>query len=255
MITFFLYLEGIVLGAVFGSTFTAWIPRSENPLLHTTLRSACPACKRTLAWYELLPILSFVGLGGVCRTCKHSIPRWYLAAELGGAVIGLLFVQTARQYHFTIPEFILVASILYLLYLSAVYDAAYRLIPLLPSIIGCILSFLLHAIFYHTSLYSLLGIAISGGFFLAQFVISRGRWIGSGDIWLGLFAGAFVGYPYNILALWITYVGGSLISLFLLLTGHTTRSTKLPLGTYLVFGTLIAKFFGHSLVQWFYRFI
>jgi prepilin signal peptidase PulO-like enzyme (type II secretory pathway) len=92
---------------------------------------------------------------------------------------------------------------------------------------------------------------IGSGFFLLQFVISKGRWIGGGDIRLGFFMGAILGWPHVLTALFISYILGSFISIFLLLYRRKEWGDKIPFGTFLALGTFITMLWGPSLVNWY----
>ena len=92
---------------------------------------------------------------------------------------------------------------------------------------------------------------IAGGFFLLQFVISKGKWIGGGDIRLGLFMGASLGFPEILIALFLAYILGSFIGIFLIIIGKKKMSSKLPFGTFLAPATLITLFCGDKILEWY----
>lgn len=95
----------------------------------------------------------------------------------------------------------------------------------------------------------LIAAAIAGGFFLLQYLISRGTWIGSGDIKLGILMGLILGIQKTILALFIAYGIGLLFATALILLKNKTRTTKFPFGTLLVAATLISLFLGDDLIS------
>ena len=104
------------------------------------------------------------------------------------------------------------------------------------------------------SLY-LVAVAVAGGFFLLQFVISKGRWIGGGDVRLGVMMGLWLGWPYILAALFIAYITGAIWSLFLLLIRKKTLQSATPFGTHLALATFICLLWGPNLVNWYMQFL
>ena len=100
----------------------------------------------------------------------------------------------------------------------------------------------------------LLGAAALGGFFLLQFAVSKGKWIGGGDIRMGMLMGFMLGLVHGLAALFVAYVLGAIVGAYLLLTKKATRKTQLPFGTFLALGTVIILLFGRPLVGWYIGF-
>lgn len=128
-------------------------------------------------------------------------------------------------------------------------DALYFSIPdelVIPAIvIVCILQILRKT----PALPLVIAVAIAGGFFLLQYIVSRGAWIGSGDIKLGILMGLILGIQKTILALFIAYSIGLLFATALIIFKNKTRTTKFPFGTLLVAATLISLFLGDDLIS------
>lgn len=97
----------------------------------------------------------------------------------------------------------------------------------------------------------LVGALVGMGFFLAQYVVSKGRWIGGGDIRLGLFMGIILGWPLILVALFLAYVGGAIFVIPFLIMGKKQFASKIPFGTYLSVATVVAMFWGEKLVDWY----
>lgn len=86
MVLFF----SVLLGLVLGSFFHAWIDRSHKGESIASGRSKCPGCGHVLAWYDLIPVFSWVMLRARCRYCHQKIPWHYVAMELLGALIAIV---------------------------------------------------------------------------------------------------------------------------------------------------------------------
>jgi prepilin signal peptidase PulO-like enzyme (type II secretory pathway) len=87
---------------------------------------------------------------------------------------------------------------------------------------------------------ALLGLMIGFFFFGLQFFLSKGRWIGDGDIWLGMAMGAWLGWEGMLIALYVAYIGGGLLALLLLGLKVWKRGQRLPLVPFLALGGIVA---------------
>lgn len=237
-----------VLGSVFGSFLNAWIVRVHNRESILVGRSKCTDCNRQIAWYDNIPIVSFVLLRGKCRHCNKQIHWQYPLIELWmGLLFAWLFVTRGLDL-LVVRDLIIV----YLLTFIFVYDKRYHMIldrvTLIPAAILFICSIMLG---WHTWQSMLGGAGIAGGFFLVQYIVSKGKWIGGGDVRLGVFMGVILGWQLVLLALYLTYVIGSLVLLPFIIMKKKTLKTAVPLGTYLAISTVITMFWGEALLTWY----
>jgi prepilin signal peptidase PulO-like enzyme (type II secretory pathway) len=107
---------------------------------------------------------------------------------------------------------------------------------------------------WHVLTISLLGLAVLGGLFYLLFQISRGKWIGGGDVKLGFVLGLLVGGPgMSILVLFLASTAGTLVTMPLLVTGRAKRTSRIPFGPFLLLATFIVQLFGTSLSAWYQR--
>ncbi len=98
------------------------------------------------------------------------------------------------------------------------------------------------------------GLAVAG-FFLLQYWFSRGRWIGLGDVKLGLFLGSLAGWPLSILLLFLAYCLGAVVGIALILAGRKHLGSKLPFGVFLSVSAIIIMLVGKPLMAWYLRLI
>ena len=132
-----------------------------------------------------------------------------------------------------------------------VYDLKYYLILDKVIIPAIIFSFIVNLFLGQNIWQMLLAAVVGGGFFLAQFVLSKGRWIGGGDIRLGALMGILLGWKLGLIALIAAYLFGSIVSIILLLKKKATRKSAIPFGPFLVIGTIIAIFYGNQILEWY----
>lgn len=245
-----------VVGAVIGSFLNAaaWRLRTKESLARG--RSRCTRCRRTLAAGDLVPIVSWLLLAGRCRYCRKSISPRYLVVE---AVTGVLFVLA--WFAVTGGSDLLIglglARLLFLWFTIAVlilvfeFDRMYLLI--LPEVVGPAAAAALAAqLALGNGWFSpVLGAVIAGGFFRIQFLVSKGRWIGGGDAWLGLFMGVVLGWKKTLLALFLAYVSGAVVASLMLLFRCKRFGQQLAFGTFLSVATVVALLFGDALLGWY----
>lgn len=234
-----------VFGLCVGSFLNVVIYRLHKGQSLVKPHSYCPHCRHRLFWSDLMPILSFVFLRGRCRYCHKKISWQYPLVE---GVTGLLFLLF---FLFDGPTVILIFHFMIgaILLLIFVYDLKYLLIPdqfiLVGSVCAILSSILLQSPAFPQAL---LGSVMGGGFFAFIVLISRGRWMGGGDVKLGFLMGLLLGWSSLLLALFLAFVGGALIGLLLILTRKKTFKSAVPFGTFLTVATLVALFFGDNLL-------
>ena len=215
-------------------------------------------CRSTLSWYELIPVLSFFFLLGRCRRCKTKIAIQYPLVELVSGIIFATLFYLFRDFFFTdtavfILSFTYYALMFSLLLLLAVYDLKHKIIPDAFSFAFGVIAFVGLFFFARGSdvfsphlpgIFDLLaGPLIASPFYLLWFM-SRGTWMGFGDVKLALGIGWFLGVSAALSALAVAFWSGALIGVFLLLTSKKYKmKTQIPFAPYLVLGTFIAFFF------------
>lgn len=249
---FFYLVIGALVGLVFGSGLNAWAWRSEHDNLRGRTRSACTACGRTLRWSELIPVVSFCMLRGKCATCRAPIPPWYVMTEVVGGLLGALVAASSLSEPDVVVSVIIKGIFVGIVFAVALYDGVYQLIPMPVVYAGGVLALMAQIFYIHASPFSvLIAILVAGIFFGGQYAISRGRWIGAGDIPLAIMLALWLGWPGFGIAVWFAYVLGAIVGVVFLALRKATRVTVLPLGTFLCVGALIALFWGENIRIWY----
>lgn len=210
-------------------------------------RSRCVHCTKTIPWYDNIPLVSFCILRGRCRFCKKNISLRYPLMELSTAVVFLLAFFASENVFFFLRN-IFFLSMLLVIFAA---DFLWMEIPDAVTLPGIALAFLANLLLGYRWQDLALGAIIGGGFFLLQYLVSAGRWIGGGDIRLGALMGAMLGALLTLAALVAAYLLGALGAVFLLLCGKKKLSEKVPFGTSLAFSTAVMLLFGAEIVQWY----
>lgn len=244
-----------IFGAIIGSFLNVVIFR-YNTGRSVGGRSACFSCGKTLRWYELVPIASFVVQRGRCARCRSVISPQYPIVEVVSAIIFLLigwdlFSEEISSYRTFFASYEMIVWSL-LIVISA-YDMRHKIIP-----DGLVYAFIA------LSVVSVFGFRETiGGFSLEYFLtglclaafpailwlVSRGRWMGLGDAKLLLGAGFLLGPTLGVSALVYAFWSGAVVSVFLLSVkgkGFTMKS-EIPFGPFIILGMAIAYFFDLNL--------
>ncbi|HEY4520497.1 MAG TPA: prepilin peptidase [Candidatus Paceibacterota bacterium] len=236
-----LLLIYILVGLSLGSFFGVLVTRRAKGILG---RSQCPHCHKTLSWYELIPVVSFIIQKGKCRKCGHSLSHIYPALELFTAFI-LVFFLSRLSLSLT-PDFHLFLLCIFILLFF--FDLLFFILPDVIVFPAIIFSFA-YIYFLKPELFKesvLTGIFLAS-FFGILYICSSGRWLGLGDVKLVFLIGLALGYPWGvlvtILAIWV----GALWGIILLATKRAEMKTPLPFGSCLSGVAIGYILFAHEL--------
>lgn len=241
---FFTFLLGLCVGS-FLNAIIFRVHEGESALRG---RSKCMKCEEPLSPLDLIPVLSFFLLRGQCRHCKASIDWQYPLVEFA---TGLLFLIA---FVFSPTILLLVRNFFFLSFLIIifVYDFRHMLILDEFTIPAMIIATILNLWLGVVPVMSMLsGATLLSGFFYLQFVLSKGAWIGGGDIRLGALMGLMLGFEQAAVALFIAYLFGALFGIVLLALKKANRKTPIPFGAFLTFATVVMLFLGDTPLDWY----
>lgn len=263
----FWYMAMVIflLGSVLGSFIEVFVYRfNTNASINTP--SHCLSCGKRLRWYELIPVVSYIGLRGRCTRCTARIPRedFIVETSFGALVLSLLWLVTSWE------AFTFMVVVLGLLLAISLYDIKHFIIPdtLLIALALVLFTqqvFFLTDTFLHTILWHLIAMAGSFLFFFTLWFMSEGRWLGFGDAKLA----AVLAIPFTpfyavsmiVFSFWI----GALIMVFLVLLSYLhfvystryvdkkhksfTMSNKVPFAPFLAASFLVVYLLGYNIAD------
>lgn len=229
----------------------------------TSDRSRCLHCGHGLKWYDLIPLVSWLSTGGKCRYCKKFIGWFEPIIELGTALVFVLSYAFWPDGLVSMAELLsfgmwLIALVMLVILFA--YDLKWFLLPnyiVFPLIaIGAIIA-IINLLTTPDPLGYLVGLIASAGIlsglYLLLWLISKGAWVGFGDVKLGLGLALLLGqWQLAFVALFMANIIGCLIVLPGMLSGKLTRKTHVPLGPLLIAGGIIAMLFGHTIINWYF---
>lgn len=243
-----------LVGAAFGSFLNVCIYRW--PLGESVIRprSRCPGCHTVIAWYDNLPVLSWLILRGRCRHCGRRIPVQYPAVELAVALVWLGMALWLG------PGLAAVRGALFLTIVLgiAIIDGRHRIIPDQLSLGGTVLGLALAAWpggfpFLTAALGAAVGYLFMWGIKLGGEALLKKPALGVGDIHMMAMIGAFLGVTGALLTVFLGSALGLLIGVPIAwLRGNLEAlGTYLPLGTFLAMGAGVTYLWGEPLIQWY----
>lgn len=235
MIEIFQNIIIFLIGASLGSFLCAWIDRSAIP----TGRSVCDNCQKSLKWFEMIPVLSYLVLGGKCRGCRESISFLKILAEIS---LGLLALAWWLEIDGLNPLALIDGLSLIILASLFFFDLKYMRLPNTLTLSLAILG-LIKILVFGVSISNLIIGLVPAIIFGIMYLVSKGRWVGLGDVKL-LLAIALI--STNIEP-WLVFISsilvGGIIGIGLILAGRAQMSSKIPFGSLLALFTILIIIF------------
>jgi len=239
---------GLIVGS-FSNVCIYRIPRNESVIYPA---SHCPKCRTKIKPVDNIPLLSYILLKGRCRNCGSKISIQYPVVEF---LTGLIYLIIYLIYGLSIQ------SLVYIILLSALIIIAFidlqeQIIPdviSLPGIVvGLILSFIVP---YMSFINSVLGTLVGGGIILiiawVGSIIFKKEAMGGGDVKLAAMIGAFLGWRYTIISLFLGFFIGALVGIILILSKIKSKEDMVPFGPFIVLGSIITLLWGEKILAWY----
>jgi leader peptidase (prepilin peptidase)/N-methyltransferase len=246
-----LLVMAAVFGAVVGSFLNVVIlrlPKEEASIVFPA--SHCPQCKQPLAWYENIPLVSYLALRGRCRTCNGVISWQYPLVEAAMAALSALVYYRFGLSFELFFYFLFCAALLVIIFI----DIHHQLIPDRISLPGIVLgfagSFINDAVTWQQSG---LGVLFGGGLLYAvaygYFALTKREGMGGGDIKLLAMIGAFLGWQSLLYVVFTSSLAGSLVGVAAMFKQKKGGQTRIPFGPFLAFAALSYLFLQHQILE------
>lgn len=255
----FIQLYSLIIGLSVGSFLNVIIYRLPNNKSIVKPRSKCTGCNHQIAWYDNIPVISYIILIGKCRNCKSSISIRYPLIEL---ICGLMTIMLLGIYGLSF-EFIIIVLLCYMLIAITFIDIDYFIIPNGFIIFGLAISIFSHSLklLPITIIQGFYGVLAFGGTLFFMGVL--GSWVfkkealGFGDVKLGLVLGSFLGTELSLLALFLSFIFAAIMSIILLLAKEVREDHMIPFGPSIAAGTLLTLLTktvggGNHIINWYF---
>ena len=246
----FVTLLGLFLGS-FMNVCIYRLPRGKSPVRP---RSGCPNCGHMLAWFENVPVLSYLVLRGKCRSCGTRISPMYPIIE---SITGAMFLAAYLWYG---PGALLAVRLLFgcAMIVLFVIDLQHKILPNVITLPGIVAGFLLSEVAGPGWRSSLIGIAIGAGslFAIAEvyYRVRHEEGLGMGDVKMLGMIGAFLGWQLVLVTLVLSSIAGSIVGVVVLVARRESLKYALPFGTFLAVAAMVAAVAGDSLISWYLQF-
>ncbi len=236
-----IFLYGIVIGS-FLNVVIIRVPRKESIV---KVRSHCENCGYQLKWFDLIPIFSYLVLGGKCRKCKTKISAQHLVLEV---LNGILYVFTFFMAGFSLKTVLLCLLFSALLALSLIDFKTYE-IPVGFQYVILALAVCRTILDRADWPEHVIGFFAVSVILYLIYIISKGAAIGGGDVKLMAVCGLFVGWKLIIFAFLLGCIVGSVVHIIRMkLSGE---SHVLAMGPYLSIGVFVAALWGNQILTWY----
>jgi leader peptidase (prepilin peptidase)/N-methyltransferase len=250
LVIFAFALAGLMIGS-FLNVCIYRLPRRESIVWPA---SHCTTCNRQLAWYENVPVVSWLVLRGRCRGCGSRISVMYPLVELTTSAV---FAGGVLVYGLSPLLFVRLAFGCALIVLFMI-DLQHQILPNAITLPGIVAGFLASLFLPPGWLSSLIGIVAGGGILWAlaeAYYRLRGiEGLGMGDVKMLAMIGAVLGWPLMLLTLVVASFAGSLVGVGLMAFGRGGMQAALPFGTFLALGALFAAVVGDPILSWYLQF-
>lgn len=241
----FLGVVGLCIGS-FLNVVIDRLPLSQNIMGRS--RSDC--CGKTLGAMDLVPIFSYIFLGGKCRFCGQRVSRYYPLVELISGIITVV-----SFLYFPLPYSVFYAACFYFLLIFFFTDFKYGLIPvsvfsfgLLFVTISYVLLCLIGYISFDFILLTYITAFAAAAFFIVLILLSRGKGMGFGDVLLAFLFSLFSGFPSAVFTIFLSFIMGGFISVLLIIAGKKKFGQTLPFGPFMAVSTAISIFYGQEII-------
>ena len=246
-----IFILGLIVGS-FSNVCIYRIPRNESIVYPA---SHCPKCRSNISPKDNIPLLSYILLKGRCRNCKSKISIQYPVVEF---LTGFIYLIIYLIYGLSIQTliYIILSSALIII---AFIDLNEQIVPDVISLPGIVIGFIISFFVpYISFVHSALGVLVGGGIILiiglAGSAIFKKEAMGGGDVKLAAMIGAFLGWRYIIISLFLGFFLGALAGIILILSKIKSREDVVPFGPFIVLGSFITLLWGEKIISWYIGF-
>lgn len=251
MLDVFYFVVLFLAGSAIGSFLNVCIDRLPEGKSIIKPPSSCDSCGKRLSALDLIPVFSYLFLGGRCRYCKARIPLRVFFVELG---TGLLFAYIYLQFGIG-AELAILALYCSILIVIGVIDLNTQLILNKLTYPTAVIALVLALLPLKMGVVPALGNALIGGgiglgLFLLIFIASRGG-MGIGDIKMAGLMGLMVGAPLVLVSILLAVICGGVVAVILLAAKHKERKQALPFGPFLSLAAIVTLLHGQDIYDWY----
>lgn len=248
---------------VLASFFNVVIYRTAREESFSKGRSKCEKCHKQIAWYDNIPILSYLLLGGKCRHCHKKISFIYFLTELAAFLLGIAFylayVYSPFLQGFAIWQLAIYFLMLFILLFALLSDIQYLIVPDFFVALLLVLAILAQILSSKSWLLPIGAVVFSTAFFyglsfFASKILKKDA-LGMGDIKLMIPLSFILSWPKTALSIFLAFIIGGFFAMLVLVTGKKKIGQVLPFAPFLILAALLSYIFGEAIWQWYFGLI
>lgn len=248
------YILAGIVGLCVGSFLNVVIYRLPNGMNLSRPGSHCTTCDYELQWYDNIPVLSYLMLGGKCRKCRKPISPRYITVELVNAMLWLLsvYIFWDQSPVLAILSAIILSTLICIFFIDLEHLLIFNRFVIIIGVAGFLAIFFDRYIYWYDHI---IGAAVFGGFFLlvyygAIWVLKR-EGLGFGDVKFAFVAGLLLGWQRMLLAMLIASVSASVVLLIVRYARGDEKEREYPFGPFISVGVAAALLFGEPIITWY----
>jgi leader peptidase (prepilin peptidase)/N-methyltransferase len=239
------FITGLIIGS-FLNVCIYRIPKGESIVFPP---SHCGRCGKSLKWFDLFPVISYVVLRGRCRYCGEKISLRYPLIEF---ITGVLFLAIYIKYGLSF-ELIKFATFVALLIVISMIDFDTMDVYTSTTIFGIVTGILFTIFGYYLNgnfMGYIIGALIGGGVISIIILLTKG--MGWGDVEICGVCGLYLGIKLTIVTIFFSFIFGSIYGIALILTKKKGRKDQMPFGPFIAMAAVFAIFFGENIIRWYF---
>jgi prepilin signal peptidase PulO-like enzyme (type II secretory pathway) len=246
MLLEFIFL--FILGLIFGSFASALTWRYPNGISIKKGRSICPNCRKQIAWFDNIPLFSFILLGGKCRNCGKPISFRYpfieLTTGIGFLILGIIIPLDIFKLIYVLILFVVLFSIF-------ITDLENQIIPDSFVFFGIAVSVIYFTIAGGTAIFDALFVGFTAALILLTIhLVTKGRGMGLGDVKFAVLGGLIVGPKLFLIWLLLAFLTGAAVGIILILGKKAGLKSQIAFGPFLVLAIPLALIYGEKILFW-----
>lgn len=250
------YIMASVVGLCVGSFLNVVIYRLPNKMSLAFPPSHCTSCDYTLKWYDNIPVLSYIMLGGKCRGCKSRISPRYMLVEIFNALLWVLSVLMfweieVKAIIYTCMAVVVSSVLICIFFIDLEHMLIFNRFTFTVAVCGLVAAGLNTTRWYDHLIGAAAGAIVFLAIYFGSILIIKREGLGFGDVKLAAAAGLLLGWQKFLLAMLIASVVGSIVLLVLRAVRKDEQGREYPFAPFIVAGMLFALFFGDPVINWY----
>ncbi|MBR2938098.1 MAG: prepilin peptidase [Oscillospiraceae bacterium] len=246
------HILALVLGLCVGSFLNVVIYRLPNHMSLSHPGSHCTACDYSLKWYDNIPVLSYLFLGGKCRKCKAPISPRYMIVEVVNAFLWLAcaILFWAESPVWAVAAAVVTSALICIFFIDLEYMLIFNRFTLMVAA-GGVVKMITDGLWLDHLIGGIAGGVVFLGLYYGAITFLKKEGLGFGDVKYAAAAGLLLGWQKFILAMLLASVAGAVVMTVLNRVQKADKQTEHPFGPYLAAGTLIAMLAGDGIIGWY----